>query len=290
MLITRHNLPKGSKAIIVGDMMSKILLSSAKILADEQVSIDTLTIEDTDDVLYLCGHGNKDNKTIGKRSMKEIAELLVNAGYKGFQPIYVTSCDSYGMLRLLDFHLQVLLQDAGEMTLDNIDNTNLEYVSGNADGSTVTLKEGDENVLYVLKAEGIVDKTIINLSMLKQSIFHEKSEHVDRYKRKLISKEYHLGQFTTVSSVVAVFLAFVLLSIVLVAQFLTGFTVVYKSVVLGSIIVLVILDMITRRLTKGTIDTAVHRYNLDKLIGLTVIRYFVYMYLLIISTGVIKNV
>lgn len=279
MIINRYVLNKSTKSIIVGGKMSNIVLSTAKILSDEQVNIEELEISDTDDLLYLCGHSNKSAKTIGKRTMKEIADLLVKVGYKGLQPIYVTSCDSVDMLRLLDYHLQLLLNESGELTLESIDNKEPIYVKGNADGSTVTLKEDNENVLYVLKAEGKVENFISSLTLLKQNIFHEKSDYVDKYKRKLIAREYHLGVFTTVSSIVSLFLAFILLTIVIGAILLLKLSIPYVPSVMISVVVLICLDIITRKLTKSTIDTAVMHYNLGNLLFLTVLRYFIYLFL-----------
>lgn len=47
-----------------------------------------------DRVLYLCGHGSYKKRTISGYTMKQIADLLIDAKYTGEQLIYIASCHS----------------------------------------------------------------------------------------------------------------------------------------------------------------------------------------------------
>lgn len=71
-----------------------IILHTAFCFSDTVFLIEDCKIDDGVSMVYLCGHGNLAERTIGGRSMKEIATLLVAAGYRGKQQIYLAACSA----------------------------------------------------------------------------------------------------------------------------------------------------------------------------------------------------
>ncbi len=71
-----------------------IILHSAYCLSNQVSLIETGKIEDSTETIYICGHGNLIKRTIGGRKMSEIVDLLIKAGYKGKQQVYLVACSA----------------------------------------------------------------------------------------------------------------------------------------------------------------------------------------------------
>ncbi|OAA83563.1 hypothetical protein [Clostridium ljungdahlii] len=70
-------------AIIVGEMEGNdmktdgIVMHTAFCLSDNPQLICNATITNQDKIIYICGHGNAEKRTIGKLSMNYIASELI---------------------------------------------------------------------------------------------------------------------------------------------------------------------------------------------------------------------
>lgn len=154
MLVERvgYNLPKGI-ALIVGKKRDEdkfevdlTVLHTAYCVSDTPHYIDSKNVNLSDNkfnrynTIYICGHGRRfwrtwyfrrKEGTIGRRSMKEIAGLLVNGcNYTGKQSIYITSCESRGEL-----------VDRLKSELESLGIPNCNVVSTTYGGS-ITVSEG----------------------------------------------------------------------------------------------------------------------------------------------------
>jgi hypothetical protein len=124
------------QSVIVGEKkgdfveVDGVILHTAFCLSNQVSLIETASIEPRSERLYLCGHGNLTERTIGGRKMPELAELLLQAGYRGKQQVYLVACSAdekwngITMVSILEEEL----------------NKRLHRVESDATGTTVTLK------------------------------------------------------------------------------------------------------------------------------------------------------
>lgn len=134
-----------------------VVIHTAYCLSDNPQFIDYKDLNlgnvGSDKIIYINGHGSK-NK-IAKRSIKNIAKILVEAGYRGEQNIYITSCSSknkiapglkknlISLLIKLDssdkkysFKVESFTED-GSITLINEDNKVEQYEIKNVSSSDI---------------------------------------------------------------------------------------------------------------------------------------------------------
>lgn len=89
---------KKGLAIIVGNKPDGILLHVADLLGNDIQLLGEMKKDHIkyiiDDIIYLIGHGISKSQTIDGQDMEYIAKKLYNAGYRGKQILYITSCDT----------------------------------------------------------------------------------------------------------------------------------------------------------------------------------------------------
>lgn len=167
-----HEFIRG-KAIIVGKRSGNIvgtdgvIIDTATTLSDNPRVLENANITDEDKIIYICGHGNLEKQTIGKRSMAEIAKLLIEQGYTGIQDIYITSCESATeykdgstMAEDLKSHLRSRLKDIDNMRIN---------VESKSDGQAVVTTSADGEIeLYVLRENTTLGSLYLTLKSIKQ--------------------------------------------------------------------------------------------------------------------------
>ena len=221
---------------------SELILHTAHILSDSVFELDKLNISDNDTLIYLSGHCNLEQRTIGKRSMKEIAEILVHSGFNGVQNIYITSCRTNVPIRVDksefypnpfkqgECYFEMTLAEYLKRHLDTILSTKFNYVVphyeviSQSEGNSVVVQEYGDNILYVITAESVADKGLLNWQTFKQTHCHdncvslsadiEKSKQyskarVEKYKRELICKEIRNTSFEQTTNWVTLTFGFV---------------------------------------------------------------------------------
>ncbi|MCT4507345.1 MAG: hypothetical protein N4A48_01040 [Tepidibacter sp.] len=305
MKLRIYKLEKGSKAVIIAPepkedgekRVSNVILHTAYVLSDNVEDIDKVKITKDDKLIYLCGHGNLERKTIGNRRMKDIAKLLVNGGYDGTQEIYVTACDSAtkvngsSMVDKLREELNDLLTDG---SIYSEDKKLSVIVRSQSNGSSVIVEDNNERILYVITAENKVDRGIMDLQTLKQNLFKDKKvgicsdfeqyqkslkDNVVKYKNRLIAKEFKFVEFENtmnwISVVIGISLAFTIRGL------MTSFNIWYSlkyEVIIGGILLL-LFDVIGRHIMKPRVDDIIStRFSI--LFVMCILRYFIYMYLI----------
>lgn len=156
-------------SLIVGDRKDNavevdgIILHTAYCLSENVSLIEDGKIEDTTETVYICGHGNKVERKIGGRKMPEIADLLIKAGYKGKQQVYLIACSANEkykgktMVNLLEEEL----------------NKKLHRVVSDATGTTVTL----------MNNSGLTESWLLNFDIGEKQILQEYQDKFtkDRY-------------------------------------------------------------------------------------------------------------
>lgn len=89
---------KKGLAIIVGNEPDGILVHVADLLGNDIQLLDEMEKDYIkyiiDDIIYLIGHGISKSQTIDGQDMEYIAKKLYNAGYRGKQILYITSCEA----------------------------------------------------------------------------------------------------------------------------------------------------------------------------------------------------
>ncbi|MBP1737308.1 MAG: hypothetical protein H6Q60_1189 [Oscillospiraceae bacterium] len=124
------------QSIIIGEQHGKgvrvdgIILHTAFCLSGKVSLLEDAKVEDGFDVIYLCGHGNLRERTIGGRSLAEIADLLIKAGYQGRQAINLIACSAKE-----EYHHHTMVG-----LLEDELNHRLHRVTSEAVGTIVTLK------------------------------------------------------------------------------------------------------------------------------------------------------
>lgn len=109
-----------------------VILHTAYCLSDTVFLIEDGKIGDGTATIYLCGHGDLARRSIGGRSMREIADLLIAAGYRGRQPVYLAACSANEPYRGKTM-VGLLEEELGRR---------LPRVGSDVTGPSVTLKNG----------------------------------------------------------------------------------------------------------------------------------------------------
>ena len=157
-----YNLVKG-KALIVGkenkDMSvdtDGIVMHTAYSLSDKPELLANATITDSDKIIYICGHGSAEKHTIGKQRLRDIAEQLIKAGYKGKQHIYITSCEADKRVdceNTIAELLKIFLRESLLDTYNFIPNNDI-IVKGLVEDSSVTVKDEDDTAsIWVIESD-----------------------------------------------------------------------------------------------------------------------------------------
>lgn len=198
------DLRKGKAVIVVnkkGDnkyMVDGIVLHTATVVAEDETKIsilDELEIGEEDKIIYICGHGNKKEKTIGGIGIREIARKVIEAGYKGEQTIVITSCEvieeinderrewRIGKRRDVKSNKCMLYMFKEEIEKEFPSLKGRGYVKAYGNGSTITVDTIQNNEcdnsfngieVWVLKEEGWVDRIV--------------SKHLGVYQRQVLRR------------------------------------------------------------------------------------------------------
>ena len=315
MRLSKYILEKGDKVIIVssvdkdtgGDLVSSIVLHTAYILSNNVSDIDSVRITSQDRLIYLCGHGNLEEKTIGGRSIPNIAKMLATAGYDGTQDIFITSCDSNikTEIRLGDIIIEMTLAEYLKFELARMVDCEqgvpkaLFKITSVSDGSSIVVEDNNERVLYVITAETTIDKGLLLIQNTKQRLFIDKqvsiSSNLANYqkelktkitwsKNRLLLKEYksvEIGNTVNgLAAFLAIFIAFGLTFGLNGIQIMFNMRIPYTISILVVAILLIACDLFTRYLSKP------REYNIvgirfGALLSLAIIKYTIYGYLLI---------
>nr|WP_294490092.1 hypothetical protein [uncultured Anaerosporobacter sp.] len=286
------DLRKGKAVIVVarkGDkeyMTDGIVINTANVVAEDVTKIsilDELEIGEEDKIIYICGHGNKKEKTIGGIGIREIARKVIEAGYIGEQLIVITSCEVIEEIN--NERREWRLGKRGEvkdskcmldMFKEEIEKEfprlkGRGYVRAYGDGSTVTVRgNGDTEKIevWVIKEDGWTDRVVnkhlgvyqkqvlrrlgkcsveINVNRLNKDI---EDREIEVYKRGLIlGKLYWVEELATWSKVVGYSLGVLLYTLLMLKNVIlidiNAEVVAYISVV--NIVMSALMQVVTRR-------------------------------------------
>lgn len=301
MIIKRIPLSNGNKSIVIGEneMADKLIIHSAHVLSDSIVHICDLKIENTDKLIYICGHTNINKRTIGGYRMSDLAKVLIDSGYNGTQDIYITSCESnkeISGIKSLKDELRLSLYNRINSTAESEvpSNYNCCQVKSDSDGIAVVT---DMPELIVITSTNRVDTATLILLQLFQNICKSKKIHMSEYDETIHKKvtEYknrilknHIAYSEVYS---ALRLAAFLLSLLTPA--LLGFAYIhcyvfldsfYYAIIFAALMLIMLLNilehLIMRRYSEDNLSTT--KNLLPKAFFILVLKYSLYLVLIMV--------
>jgi len=172
-----------------------VIIHTAYCFSHQVSLLETAKIVDTIPAIYLCGHGNLAEQTIGGRKMAEIAYLLIKAGYRGKQPIHLISC--WATKRYAGTTMAELLEEELRKRIPRVlsDAPGLTVIRKNGEGSAenwlLSCEEAELEFLVEYQAQFVKNRYtyLIQHSDQLTACFQNSSAAVTQYKEKLLRGE-----------------------------------------------------------------------------------------------------